>query len=101
MNTLPLFEAQIFIETNEELERLNVGTDKYSDFVKHVKKVQSWKGRDNPVQPSEMVKCITSFKESLKKVSAAVPTKPMTEAEYDLLLIKEKQEKEAALYGWS
>jgi len=97
--TLGNYDGQIFIETNEELERLSVGTDKYPDFVKYVKKVQNWKGRENPVKPSEMCKCITGFKDSIKQVNPAPQNKPLTEWEYDLANILEQQKREAELYG--
>lgn len=61
ITTLANYEGQIFIETHEELERLGVGTDKYPEFVKHVRVTQHWQGRKNAVQPSEMRKCITEF----------------------------------------
>lgn len=89
------WSAQNFIETNEELEVLGVGTDKYCDFVKHVKTTQHWQGRKNAVLPSEMRKCITTFKDSLSVVIPPPTNKPMTEAEYILKQI----EREGESYG--
>jgi len=89
------WSAQNFIETNEELEVLGVGTDKYCDFVKHVKTTQHWQGRKNAVLPSEMRKCITTFKDSLNVVTPTPTNKPMTEAEYILKQI----EREGESYG--
>lgn len=97
VSTLANYEGQIFIEAHEELERLHVSTDKYPEFVKHVKTMQHWQGRKNPVQPSEMVKCIMSFIDTNKPKPAPVidPNKPQTEAEYILSQLNE----EGGMYG--
>lgn len=94
-----LKEARAYIEVHKELARLNKPCGDYLALANHTKKKNVWKTeKGSKLWITDMLDYVTEYK-PVPKVEQS--TKPMTEAEYDLLLIKEKQEKEAALYGWS